>query len=398
MDRESLDRLLTGDGQRLLAQVGSLVDEAALAAGRLDEVALASRVRALEPDAERATAALAQALLRRRARTKFGDDADRMYFTADALEQATHPRVAEHRAARLALAVGTGSLLDLGCGLGSDLIAAARAGMIAAGVDSDPVRVALATANLAALGLPGAVLEAEATEVDRAGFDAAFVDPARRSARGREFGVDGWSPPWPFVLEVLRRRATAKVAPGIPHHLVPDGCEAEWVSLGGELKEAALWSPALSSCDRRATVIGTGGLATLTEEDLRTEPAVRSMGPFLYEPDPAVIRAGLVGAVALGVHGGLLDPHLAYVSSDEAFRTPFARGYRVLEPVPHRERQLRQALRDRGIGRLTIKKRGVDVSPDELRKRLALRGDDESTLVMARIGPGVSAWLVEPLG
>ena len=57
------------------------------------------------------------------------------------------------------------------------------------------------------------------------------------------------------------------MAPGIPHSLVPDGVEAEWVSDAGEVKEAVLWSPALATARRRATVIGRGGLATLTDED-----------------------------------------------------------------------------------------------------------------------------------
>ena len=95
----------------------------------------------------------------------------------------------------------------------------------------------------------------------------AFADPARRGGRGRTFHVDEWTPPWPFVEDLLRRDACVKVAPGIPHALVPDGVEAEWVSDRGEVKEAALWSGRLATVARRATVIGDGGLATLTEED-----------------------------------------------------------------------------------------------------------------------------------
>jgi hypothetical protein len=69
----------------------------------------------------------------------------------------------------------------------------------------------------------------------------------------------------------------------------------------------------------------------------------------------------------------------------------------VLEQVPYREKQLRAALRERGIGRLTIKKRGVSVVPEELRKRLSLRGDAESTLVLTRVAGRGTALLVEPL-
>ena len=176
--------------------------------------------------------------------------------------------------------------------------------------------------------------------------------------------------------------------------------EAEWVSDGGEVKEAVLWSPALATTDRRATVIGEHGLATLTDEDSPADGApgteVRTVGDFLYEPDGAVIRAGLVTAVAAGVGGGLVDPHIAYVTGDVPFRTPFARGYRVLEHLPYREKQLRAALRERDIGRLTIKKRGVEVVPDTLRKRLDLVGDNEATIVLTRVAGEGTALLVTP--
>jgi SAM-dependent methyltransferase len=318
-----------------------------------------------------------------------------MYFTRDGLEQATRARVAHHRAARVALA-RPDSVLDLGCGIGGDLVAFARAGLVVAGVDEDEVRVEVARANLAALGLGGAVQVASAASVDLAPFGLVFADPARRTARGRVFDVDGWSPPWSFVLTLLERRSCVKVAPGIPHSLVPDGVEAEWVSDDGDVKEAVLWSPALATVRRRATVVRGTGLATLSEEDPSTTE-VRAVGRFLYEPDGAVIRAGLVGAVASGVNGGLVDEHIAYVTADAAYRSPFARGYEVLEELPFKEKALRAALRERRIGRLTIKKRGVQVSPDELRKRLALSGAEEATVVLTRVAGRGTALLVRPL-
>ncbi len=394
MDLATARWLLTDAGQRVLAQAA-----VAYADAEGDPVRAATAVRALPGvDAEQAAAALTQVSLRVRAVAKLGEEALRLYFTPDALEQATRARVAQHRAARLATAE-PGSVLDLGCGIGSDLIAFARAGLTAAGVDLDEVRVELARANLAALGLDGAVMAADATTVDRSPFGAVFADPARRSGRGREIGVDGWTPSWEFVTELLTGTAVVKVAPGIPHDLLPPDIEAEWVSDGGDVKEAALWSPRLATCDRRATVLGRGGLATLTEEDdpYDGQPRpVRELGRYLYEPDGAVIRAGRGTAVAAGVDGGLLDEHIAYVTSDRSYATPFARGYRVLETLPYREKQLRLALKQRGIGRLEIKKRGVDVVPSELRKRLRLEGDAAGTLVLTRVAGVGTALLVQP--
>ncbi len=394
MDLDTFTWLLSQEGQQLLGHAThAWTDHDG------DPIKSAAAVRRTEPNGDRAAAALTQVQLRARAADKFGADASRMYFTPDALEQATRHRVAMHRAARLAAAVPGGSVVDLGCSIGGDLIAIARAGLIAAGVELDPVRAAIATANLKALGLPGAVLVSDATTIDTTGFDAAFADPARRTGRGRVFDADGWTPPWPWVRQLLAHQAVIKTAPGIPHDLVPDGVEAEWVSESGEVKEAVLWSPSLSTVERRATVISSRGLVTLTDEDdphQGQRRPVRTLGEYLHEPDGAVIRAGLVTAVAAQVNGGLLDEHIAYVTSDSLPQTPFARSYRVLAHLPYREKALKAALRERGIGRLTIKKRGVSVVPDELRKRLSLNGDNEATLVLTRVAGAGTALLVEP--
>ncbi len=388
MDVDSVRWLESDDGQRVLALAVGLDEPDPLRA----RDALARSAPGTPP--ERLAVALTQADLRERAVAKFGELAASMYFTPDGLEQATRLSVASHRAARLT-AFGASTVVDLGCGIGGDLVAFARAGLTAAGVDLDPVRVAVASANLAALGLSGAVGVADALDTDIRPFDVAFADPARRTGRGRTFSLDAWTPAWSFAESLLAGNACVKTAPGIPHDVIPAGVEAEWVSDQGEVKEAALWGGRLATVARRATVIRDGGLATITEED---DPGadVVPLGRFLYEPDGAVIRAGLVTAVAAGVSGGLLDRHIAYVTAESSFRTPFARSYEVLETLPHREKPLRAALHERGIGRLTIKKRGVDVVPDDLRKRLALKGDNEATIVLTRIDGQGTCLLVRP--
>jgi len=401
VDLDAFAWLLTDPGQTLLSRAVALDSDTG------DPLRAQSALRREFPAVEAAYVAVAmsQAHLRRRAVAKFGELAARMYFTPDGLEQATRMAVADHRAARL-VAFGAPTAIDLGCGIGGDLIAMARAGITAAGVDLDPERVAVARANLASLGLPGIVQQADALDIDPSPFAVAFADPARRTnnrSRGRMLDTDGWTPPWDFVLSLLARDACVKVAPGIPHEIVPEGVEAEFVSDHGEVKEAALWAGRLATVRRRATVLGDGGLATLTDEEAPPlgevgvgGVGVRAVGEFLYEPDGAVIRAGLVTAVAAGVGGGLLDEQIAYVTSDQSFRTPFARGYRILEHLPYRERALRAALRERGIGRLTIKKRGVAVVPEELRRRLSLQGPNEATIVLTRVADEGTCLLVEP--
>src|SRR5262249_59914167 len=110
----------------------------------------AEAMRTLGFDATLASAALTQVSLRRLAEAKFGPDAAHMFFTRTGLEQATRREVADRRAARLA-AAGVASIADLGCGIGSDTLAFARAGLTGRAGDADPVAAAVAAANTAPL-------------------------------------------------------------------------------------------------------------------------------------------------------------------------------------------------------------------------------------------------------
>jgi SAM-dependent methyltransferase len=389
VDVEELDYLLSSGGQRLLAAVTAAYDGT-------NALRVSAELRASHQPTMVA-AALSQVALRRQAAGKFGADAAAMYFTRDGLEQATHPAVAEHRAQRAA-SDGRHAVLELACGVGADLVAFGRAGLEVTAVDRDPLTARIAAANLQVLGIPGHVDVGDAETQDCDVADLVYLDPARRSARGRVFSADAYSPPWSFVESVLRREAVVKTAPGLAHERVPAGVEAEWVSLDGQLREAALWSGRGASARRRATVLRSGRTPyTVTDADDPGPVEVRPPGRFVYEPDDAVTRAHLVTTVSAAVGGWLLDPHVAYVSSDELHPGPGARAYEVLEVLPFREKSLRAELRARDVGPLTIKKRGVVVTPEQLRVRLKLTGTKPATIIVTRTPSGALAILVRPL-
>jgi SAM-dependent methyltransferase len=384
MDLATFERLLAPEGQELLSEV-------AARAGVESDLGLGTRLRKKHaPDL--VAAAVTQNHLRGKAAAKFGADAPRLYFTHDALEQSTRMSVATHRASRLASS-GATSVVDLGCGIGGDLVALARAGLAVRGVERDAVRAAVAAANLRALELDGEVLCADAQEVAVGDDEVAFVDPARRDARGRTFSTADLQPPWDWVCRLLAGRAVAKVMPGLAHDAVPDGVEAEWVSDGGDLVEACLWGVPFASTSRRATVLPSGeGLVAQGGS-----PAVADVGAYLYEPDDAVIRAGLVGELAATIGGWLPDSHIAYVGSDRAEATPLARGFRVVDELPFREKPLKAALQARDVGTLTIKKRGVDIVPEEVVRRMKLKGRQKALVIMTRVQGQGRAFLVERL-
>ncbi|MEU8383787.1 class I SAM-dependent methyltransferase [Streptosporangium sp. NPDC048865] len=377
MNLDAFRELLTPRGQEALG--------AAAGAAGDDPVAAVTRLRRTY-DADLTSAALTQATLRLRAREKFGADAGLMYFTRAGLEQATRREVADHRARR----VPAGSrVADVCCGIGGDLLALARAGCSVEAVDADPLTAAIAQANADALGFGDrvSVRAADASALDPAAFDVLFADPARRTARGRTFDPMGYSPPWPAVLEMVAgaRAACLKVAPGIPYEFVPEGAEAEWVSYKGDVKEAVIWCGALAGgTGRRATILPSGD--TMTPDPSLGAPATGPAGRYIYEPDGAAIRAHLVAEIAASVGGHLLDPQIAYITGDVAAPTPWAARYEVHETLPFSLKRLRAALRERGAGNVTIKKRGSAVDVDRLRKELRLSGGESAVVILTRIG------------
>ncbi|WPP31547.1 THUMP-like domain-containing protein [Streptomyces sp. CL7] len=354
--------LLTPEGRALLDEVRD-TDPA-------HELAVATRLRRDHP-AELVSAALGQARLRQRAVAKFGaEDAARMFFTPNGVEQSTRRGVAAYRAERLR-AAGVRSVADLCCGIGGDAIALARAGIRVLAVDRDPQTAAAARANADALGLAGLieVREADVTEVDTSAYDAVFVDPARRSSkRGRIFDPEAYSPPLSWAVRAALkapRAAALKVAPGIPHEAVPAEAEAEWISDGGDVKEAVLWFGTAPGTIR-ATLLP--GPRTLVSRGL-PDPGVRPVGRYLYEPDGAVIRSHLVAEVAEPLDGGLIDPTIAYITADILNPTPYATAYEITDRLPFNVKKLKALLREREVGVLTVKKRGSAVEPEELRRK-----------------------------
>ncbi|QDY90446.1 class I SAM-dependent methyltransferase [Arthrobacter sp. UKPF54-2] len=403
--QDQIAPLLNPEGWELLASLGPYREEEAF---RLN-----ASLRKVGHSPELVSAALTQSRLRTKAEAKFGEFARQMIFTRAGLEQATRLNVAARHAQRFA-AAGISHVADLGCGLGADAMALASLDITVTAVELDETTAACATMNL----IPfrnATVVHADAAAVPLDGIDGVWLDPARRttssSGTKRLWDPEDFSPPLSFVesLAASGRAVGVKMGPGMPHASVPAGCEAQWVSVGGDVTEVALWFNAVRrpGIRRAALVLGPQGAAELTStEEFDAGPAapVGAVEGYLYEPDGAVIRAGLVADVALQLGGHLLDEHIAYICAPELRETPFARAYKVLEVMPFNVKALKAWVKANGVGVLDIKKRGTSVTPEELRKQLLPGGRSAknsatktATLVLTRIGEERVAISVEPV-
>lgn len=386
MELETFRELLTPHGQRALAQALSLQPTEAT------YLACAAALRKHRTP-ELASAALETALLRLKARDKFAH-ADRMYFTREALEQSTSDVVARHRAARFA---GFGHVADLCCGIGGDALALASAGLAVDAVDTDALRVAMAEANAAALGLSvrGVVGDALTVPLDA---KAAFADPNRRAAGRRHLDPEDYTP----SLGTLRARfapgfpLAVKVAPGVAKSDLPADAEAEFVSLRGEMKECVLWFGPLHTTARRATLLPTGD--TLAADVPRDSHALAPPGAVVYDPDAAVTRAGLVHDLAEQIGAEPIDFEVQMLTSDRHTPTPFATAFAVEHAAPFHLKNLRDYLREHRVGRVTLVKRGSPADADDVTKKLKLDGPNHRTLLLTRAAGVHTAVVCERLG
>ena len=391
MNDDLADFLLAVPGRGLLAEAGILRE------ARTETLQALTRLRKTAMP-EQAAAAWEMSELRQRGQSKFGLDAAQMYFVREALEQASGAATAAYHTRRF-VAAGIMEVADLGGGIGGDALAFARAGLHVTLHERDPIRARFAEENARALRLSERirVVQADVT-ASQIREEAIWLDPSRRRDSRRVSDPEDYSPPLSWLHHLQAKAVGIKLSPALDHAFaVQFDAELEFLSEGGECREAMLWKGTVRSGEPlRATVLTAEGPHSLTgKADLPGSGIIRQTGAYLYEPDPAVIRAHLVGTLAGQIDAGPMDPQIAYLLGDTLQPTPFATPYKILEQLAYSPKRLQAALTARNVGRVIIKKRGFPQEPDEVRKLFKLRGTEEMILVLARVGSGHRAFLCD---
>ncbi len=387
-----MNQLLTAEALRLLDEIGEIDSKA-------DVLAIITKLRKAGHPALLVTEVITQARLRTRAKAKFGDFASGMLFTEAGLEQATRLQVAAVHAERLKLG-GYKKIADLGCGIGADSLAFASLGLEVTAVEQDPQTAALASFNLAPF--PNAEVQvSDAEQFDLTSFDALWLDPARRDlerkgAKHITLTPADFSPNLDWSFGIAKPKGI-KLGPAFPLELIPSDVEAQWVSHQGDLVELVLWFDGLRDKPGRTALMLKDGQRYIFEGLGLERSVVDSLKQYIYEPDSSLIRSQLLGEFASqqGMTG--VSEGIAYLSSESLISSPWLKTYEVLETLPLDELTIRKALAQRGIGKLEIKKRGVDITPEELRPKLKLKGEGAATLILTKVGDARRALIVQPI-
>lgn len=400
MNLNAIEFLTSQEGARWLEEIQ------AKGFDKENHVWWATRLRErLEPDF--VSALLETADLRHRAKSKFSK-ADEMLFDREGLEMSSAEIVSQYRMQRYAQYE---RVADLGAGIGGDVIGLMGVGagtlVDVVAVDRDAVRLAMCQHNAEAYyGKQCETVEADLANGFITECDAVFFDPMRRTERGKRIFRLGDYRPSLTILENWRgitENWGVKASPGIDLREVaalPDEVEVEFISVRGELREAVLWYGGLrSGAEKRATRIDGDVVMSMVGDD---KPVVSISEPkgYILEPDPSVLRAGLVQDLAVRLGADMIDPTIAFMTSSEVSHPSTGSGFewvRVFEVedwMPFGIKRLRGYLRERDVGRVTIKVRGMGVGKpvdvEDVRRQLRLKGrgygrsDEERVVILTR--------------
>jgi hypothetical protein len=250
---------------------------------------------------------------------------------------------------------------------------------------------------------------ANVEQLDLSKFEALFFDPARRELHGakksstqRHFDPANYSPNYNFCIEQAKTKPTGiKLGPGHDRKQIPEGAEAQWVSVDGDLVEMSLWFGKLARANiaRSALLLDSEGQHEITSSETDSPNAeLGELGAYVYEPDNSLIRSRLISDFAATLGLTLIAPEIAYLSSNDLIFSPWLKGYKVIDNLVFDRKKLKAYVRENNIGILEIKKRGSDVSPEELRKQLAPKGEGAATLIVTRVGDAHRVLVAQPIG
>ena len=366
--------LASAAGEEALRAAAGMGNDLASAAARLRK----------QFSAEQTHLLLEQVELCTRAKAKF-PQAEKLLLARTLLEQATDAAIAQHKAARFPAGE---PVADLCCGLGGDLFALAARGP-ATGVDMSEVAAFLVSENCRRLGLMANVVRVDAAAFPVADYAAWHIDPDRRAAGKRTNLPELFEPPLRSVERLLERNGNAAIKLG-PATEAPnywsETCELAWLGSRGECRQQIAWFGQLAQHpqQRSATVLGSNGQPAFTvvgEPNVQL-PIAERIGKYLYEPDSVVLAARLQGSLGATHSLALVQPGIGYLTGDALIHDPALDPFEILDQLPLDLKRIRGWLRERNVGRVEIKKRGVDLEPETLRKSLKLSGDESAVILL----------------
>ena len=304
-----------------------------------------------------------------------------------AFEQATARDISEYKAK---LWKNGAKISDLCCGMGGDSFWL-PSGIAANGADIAPERVLMFNENMKRLELPHIAFAQNA--LDARGSDFFCIDPARRG---------GLNPSFESILELSKKfcGGMVKLPPAHPENELPKESDVLYLGNANDCRECLMLTGIFGKGIIRAVAIcenETFEWQCEKNELQNTILETKKLGNFILEPVPVLVRSHLFLSEAKKCDFWQIDSTLAYLSC-ENLSTKYAgfTAYKVIEQSTLSTNNVKAMLKKHGIGKITLKKRGVEVVPEAEIRRLAPKGEGDGILFYTRILGEKQAILAEP--
>ncbi len=312
---------------------------------------------------------------------------------------ATPEIVARYRAKRLKC----NRIADISCGIGGQTIFFAMECDHVYAIEIDPEKIAYAKENCNRFGLDnvtficGDALDPEVIN-SLPELDTVFCDPARPPGE-KERDINNLSPPIADVLEAYKDKTSSIVfeaPPQLTPGRIPFECEKEYLSLNGQLNRLDLYFGSLNEHERSAVALPLNVKLTPDEKcaELKSSDMPDYQENYAYEPEPSVVRAGLLCEFAdvirkenAAVSVLQVDKKRTLITSDKLITHPFAKNrYIILNTMELEPETLNRMLLKENAEKVIL--RG-GMSPEDywpLRKKIenGLHGDSTIHLFIKR--------------
>ncbi|MBI4152209.1 methyltransferase domain-containing protein [Candidatus Woesearchaeota archaeon] len=289
--------------------------------------------------------------------------ADELYHSAEDIRWATPEVVADYRAKRLQCK----TIVDVGCGIGFQTFAFAKKCDHVFAIDIDPEKIEKAEKNAAVLWLKNITFiagDALSPQVIRQlkNVDIVFCDPARLPEETERTTATIQ----PNISELLRLygKLTDRIAIEFPPQIqeIPFACEREYLSWQGKLNRLNLYFGGLKKSERSAVTLPTEEqIVPQKGAVLREVPAPQQ---YLFDVDPAVVKAGLLAELSAKTGAALLQrgKNIVFTAPRLVKDAFFVHVYKILETVSFEQKLLLRALRKQGAGTIILR---YSIDPNE---------------------------------
>ncbi|MHA2283155.1 MAG: hypothetical protein ACXAC5_20125 [Promethearchaeota archaeon] len=335
--------------------------------------------------------------------------AHQMKFSRDGLAQASSKHVAEYRTWKMRQKLGEiQKSLDLGSGIGGDTIAMALRWKVIS-VEINPVTMEMLRHNVQVynvgknvdfiLGDILKLLDNIEFQKKLEDIDCIFFDPSRRVEGKRTVKIEEYEPPLTLIenLKPFSQNICIKIAPGVDLSRIKYDCDIEVISYKGEVKEVVLWFGKFKTSSNKELILATKLPEKITwiQKSKRYNVPVSKPKDFIYEPDPAFIKAHLISDIAEKFNLSQLHEKVAYLTSDTLIDIPILKCYHVLSYETLDYPSINKKLTTLKIGNVDLKARGISVDLKSIQKSIHGIGRKKGLLILTKILNKPSAIICE---